>query len=416
MPQADAGLLDAVCRRDPRALAQAISLLERHHPNGSRLLSALDARTGRARVIGLTGPTGAGKSSLADRLVSAWRARDATVAVLAVDPTSPSSGGAILGDRLRLGAHAHDRGVFVRSMASRGRPGGLAAATDPAIRLLDAAGFDIILVETVGAGQNDVAVADVADLTLLVAPPNGGDEVQAMKAGLMEIADVVIVNKADLTGADQMVSTLEAAMALADDASRPVVVRTVATRAEGIDDLIAAIDHAWQRLAGTITTRRVTRSTTRTLLPAATGFSLDHVGIAVADAGPLAARLAELFALVADVPEDVGDHRVQFLEAGPVALELVEPRSSDAAAAKFIARRGTALHHLCFAVPDLTQAADRLRQQGVRFVDDEPQPGARGARILFIHPSSTGGVLVELQEAAATRRPEGPATSRGNGT
>jgi len=415
MSQADAGLLDAVCRRDPRALAQAISLLERHPSDGPQFLSALDARAGHARVIGLTGPTGAGKSSLADRLVSAWRVRRATVAVIAVDPTSPSSGGAILGDRLRLGTHAGDPGVFVRSMASRGRLGGVSAATDPAIRLLDAAGFDVILVETVGAGQDDVAVADVADLTLLVAPPGAGDEVQAMKAGLMEIADIVVVNKADLAGADEMVSSLEAAMALADDAARPVVVRTVATRAEGIDDLITAIDHAWERLAGTIAARRLMRSTTRTKRPDGTGFRLDHVGIAVENAGPLAARLTELFALAADAPEDIGDHRVQFLGAGPVALELVEPRSADAAAAKFIARRGTALHHLCFAVSDLARAADRLRQQGVRFVDDEPRPGARGARILFIHPSSAGGLLIELLEAAPTQA-AAPSTSHGDGT
>jgi LAO/AO transport system kinase len=199
--------------------------------------------TGRACIVGVTGPPGAGKSTLVDRLIALRRAAGERVAVVAVDPSSPFSGGAVLGDRVRMQSHATDAGVFVRSMATRGHSGGLARATVGAVRVLDAAGWPLILIETVGAGQVEIDVAQAADTTVVVVPPGSGDSVQAAKAGLLEVADIFAVNKADLPGADQVVRDLEAMLDLGHrpDGWRPPVVRTVATKDEGVAALWDAI-------------------------------------------------------------------------------------------------------------------------------------------------------------------------------
>src|SRR5690606_30307578 len=206
-PRRDTGqntlLVDRVTAGDPRAAARAISIVEGGGPPAVQLVAQLHAHTGRASLVGVTGPPGAGKSTLVGQLVTAYRRTGASVAVLAVDPSSPFSGGAILGDRVRMQSHAEDPRVFIRSMATRGQLGGLAAATADAIDVLDAAGFDIILVETVGVGQDEVDISRTTDVCVLVLVPGTGDDVQAMKAGVMEIADVFVVNKADQAGADR---------------------------------------------------------------------------------------------------------------------------------------------------------------------------------------------------------------------
>jgi LAO/AO transport system kinase len=201
-------------------------------------------RTGRAHVVGVTGAPGAGKSTLVDRLVTARRSKGERVAVVAIDPSSPFSGGAILGDRVRMQDHATDPGVFVRSMATRGQLGGLARATSGALRVLDAAGWPLLVVETVGAGQVEIDVAETADTTVVVVNPGWGDSVQAAKAGLLEVADVLVVNKADRPGADETVRDLEHTLDLADPppAWRPPVLRTAATTGEGIDEVVDALD------------------------------------------------------------------------------------------------------------------------------------------------------------------------------
>jgi LAO/AO transport system kinase len=196
-------------RGDRRALARAITLVENGAPEGAELIRRLWSRTGRAHVIGITGPPGAGKSTLVDRIASAFRAQGRTVGILAVDPTSPFSGGAILGDRIRMGRTLSDPGVFMRSLAARGHLGGLSAATGEVIGLLDAFGFDLILVETVGAGQSEVEVMALAQTTLVVLIPGMGDEIQAIKAGILEIGDVFAVNKADRDGADRTAMEIE---------------------------------------------------------------------------------------------------------------------------------------------------------------------------------------------------------------
>jgi LAO/AO transport system kinase len=226
-----------------RALARAISIVEANGDAAAPLLRELYPRTGRAVTIGVTGFPGAGKSSLTDRLIERLRAREQQVGVIAVDPSSAFSGGAILGDRVRMMSHADDPGVFIRSMATRGHLGGLAAATGDVLDLLDAAGRDVILVETVGVGQDEIEVTRLADVVLVVLVPGMGDEIQAIKAGILEIADLFVINKADREGADKLVTELEHMLGLVEDERpRPPILKTVATRGEGVDELVAAID------------------------------------------------------------------------------------------------------------------------------------------------------------------------------
>ena len=256
---------------EPRAVARLISLVETDTVAGRALLrdvaSRLAPHTGRAHVVGLTGPPGVGKSTSTSALVTALRRRGRRVGVLAVDPSSPFSGGALLGDRVRMGEHATDEGVFIRSMASRGHLGGLAWSTPQALRVLDAAGCDVVLIETVGVGQSEVEVVALADTTVVLLAPGMGDGVQAAKAGILEVADVLAVNKADREGARRAVRDLEYAIAMSDDGrdaagwKRPVV-STVAVRGEGIDDLVAALDahRQWSDGSGERERRRVARA------------------------------------------------------------------------------------------------------------------------------------------------------------
>ncbi len=241
---------------EQRALARAISLAERGGPAARALLDALSPATGRAWVIGVTGPPGAGKSTLVSALVAHWRAAGRRVAVLAIDPSSPLSGGALLGDRIRMQAHGGDAGVFIRSMADRGRLGGIARATGDAVALCDAAGYDIVLVETVGAGQGDVLIGGVVHTTIVVQAPGMGDDVQALKAGILEIGDVLVVTKADRPGADSTLRELRAMLALAPATAGswpPLVIACAALDGLGVAEVAEAAaqhhDWVWERRA-----------------------------------------------------------------------------------------------------------------------------------------------------------------------
>jgi len=258
-------LVAAARTGDPRAVARLITLVENDDPALAEVAAALAPYSGTAQVIGLTGAPGVGKSTTTNELVRALRAQGRRVGVLAVDPSSPYSGGAILGDRVRMQDHATDTGVYIRSMSSRGHLGGLASATPQAVRVLEGAGCEVVLVETVGVGQAEVEVASLADTTLVLLAPGMGDAIQAFKAGILEIADIFVVNKADRDGADATYRDLQGAIALGERAAgdwRPQVIRAVALRGEGIDDILAAIDkhREWLQAHGELTRRRQARA------------------------------------------------------------------------------------------------------------------------------------------------------------
>jgi LAO/AO transport system kinase len=265
----EADRITALVNGDSGALARAISDVERHRSAGRETLEAIQPHLGRARVIGVTGVPGAGKSTLISRYVGELRNADRRVGVVAVDPSSPFSGGAVLGDRIRMAEHATDADVFVRSLASRGHAGGLAPTATHVVDLMDAAGWERIIVETVGAGQGEIDIADAADVRVVVCATGLGDDVQALKAGILEIADVLVVNKSDLPGSDRTVSQLEAMLALRAEEARDVsICKTTATTAEGVAELAQIIE---TRLASDESPRARSAQRMRRLLAAATG-------------------------------------------------------------------------------------------------------------------------------------------------
>ncbi len=421
---------------DPRALARALSTVENRAPESGKLLQALFPHTGRAWRVGVTGAPGAGKSSLVDRLAAEARRLGQTVGILAVDPSSPYSGGAILGDRIRMQSHASDAGIFIRSMATRGFLGGLAQATADLALVLDAAGRDVILVETVGVGQDEIDVVKLADVVAVVLVPGMGDDVQALKAGILEIADVLVINKSDRDGAERLEQDLRAALELAHrpDGWVPPIVRTVATEDKGVAELLAALrecrfpDRAaanWRRRLDEMLRDRLMQKVfssavsdeelTAVAVEVAArrrdpyafveqlvdgGGRLDHLGIAVRSLDSALAFYGRALGLAETAPEEVPQEKVRvvMLPAGESRIELLEATSSDSPIARFIAKRGEGLHHVALRVPDLAAAVERLRASGARLVSESIQSGAGGRRYVFVHPSSAGGVLVELVE------------------
>ena len=258
--------LDAVLAGDGRAVARAISLVEDETPEAAALIGQIYPRTGRAYLIGITGAPGTGKSTLVDALTVEIRQSGLTVGIIAVDPTSPFTGGAILGDRVRMTGHAADAGVYIRSMATRGHLGGLSRATSDVALVLDAAGKDVIIIETVGVGQDEVDIVRTADVSIVVVVPGTGDDVQAIKAGIMEIGDIFVVNKADREGADQAVQAIAANLSLQTSAVgewKPPIVKTEATRAVGIDELWRQIGRFREHSAEQQASRRRERQRVR---------------------------------------------------------------------------------------------------------------------------------------------------------
>ncbi|MBV8906519.1 MAG: methylmalonyl Co-A mutase-associated GTPase MeaB [Acidobacteriia bacterium] len=368
---------------DERALARAATGLENRDREALDALRELAPSAGHARIVGITGPPGAGKSTLVDALAVAIRRREKTVAVLAIDPTSRSTGGAILGDRIRMQQHHADPGIFIRSMATRGEAGGVARATADLARLMDAAGKDYVLIETVGVGQDEISVSELAQVTVVVLVPGMGDDVQVIKAGIMEVASIFVINKSDLAGADRIEHELHAALSLGNG-PKPPVIRTVATEGVGINELLAAIDCA------------VASATPNLRQGNAVVPAIDHLGVAVKS-------LAEVIPFYESLGLEVSDRETVITEKVNVAMlptadsriELLEPAAPDSPISHFLAKRGAGLHHLALRVPDLNATVERLRASGARLLND-PRAGAGGHIYVFVHPASTGGVLLEL--------------------
>jgi LAO/AO transport system kinase len=457
-------LAEAVLAGKIPGVARAISWAESGHPGFPELLARLWPKTGCARVTGLTGSPGAGKSTLTAALARLARADGKKVGIVAVDPSSPFSGGAILGDRIRMQDLYTDPGVLIRSMATRGHLGGLARATADAVDVLDAAGFEEILVETVGVGQDEVEVFRLAETCVVVLTPGMGDDIQAIKAGLMEVADVFVVNKADREGADRVVQEILQMLELGEHGAWvPPILKTVATTGSGVPELKerlrehrafldgpdgtrrkrertkkrieglvrenflrrvenlrgdrGTLEEAAVRVEGRdedpISAARMLSSALETDAPSPCSPSkksagpkspgpvsrISHLGIAVPSLEK-AGAFWDLLGLREEHREEVVSQKVltSFRPVGESSLELLESTSDDGAIAKFLEKRGPGLHHVCLEVGDIDALLAKLTAAGVKLVNEQPIEGAGGCRVAFVHPSSTGGILVELSE------------------
>ena len=368
---------------DTRALARLATGIENGDPQALKTLRELEPFVGHARIVGITGPPGAGKSTLVDALALQLRKLGKTIAILAVDPSSRSTGGAILGDRIRMQQHHADPGIFIRSMATRGAVGGMARATADLVRLMDAAGKDYVIVESVGVGQDEIEITAVAQVTVVVLVPGMGDDVQAIKAGIMEIADIFAINKSDHPGADRVEMELHA-----EGFTCPVI-RTVATEGKGIAELVDAVERA----------SVMPKTTVRQA--AGQGASLDHLGIAVQSLGD-SIRFYESLGLAVAHRENVPAEKVEvaMLRVGESRIELLGATTPDSPIAKFLEKRGPGLHHVALRVPDLKAAVAGLAARGARLLN-EPRTGTGGHISVFVHPASTGGVLLELIQEGA---------------
>ncbi len=265
LEQKQNSLLEALKAGNRRAIGRAITLAETNSARAGRLFQEIQPNTGRGHIIGVTGPPGSGKSTLVDGLISTLRKLSHTVGVIAVDPSSPISGGAILGDRLRMASHNSDEGVFIRSLSTRGHLGGLTPSVHNITNILEFAGFNHIILETVGTGQSEIEIADIAQTTVVLCTPGAGDDVQALKAGVLEIADILVVNKEDLPDSDKTVKFLKAMLTLrAPEFKKPQVIKTCATTGNGIDELVTLIKHHYTTISSN--TDNVRREKSRRLL------------------------------------------------------------------------------------------------------------------------------------------------------
>ena len=479
-PRSAAALAEGVLAGRVPDVARAISWAEAGDVRFPALLAAVFPKTGRARVTGLTGSPGAGKSTLTAALARRARAVRRRVGIVAVDPSSPFSGGAILGDRNRMQDLYTDPGVLIRSMATRGHLGGLARASADAVDVLDAAGFDDVLVETVGVGQDEVDVFRLAESCVVVLTPGMGDDIQAIKAGLMEVADLFVVNKADRDGADRVVQEILQMLELGEHGAWiPPVLKTVATTGAGLDALEEKLgehrafldgpegaarrrDRTMKRIEGLVREDFLRRVKTlregpggtleeaaarvqarredpiaaaRRLVgrieggavvatgsvgvpgpPAPASFpsspskkifssssssvlKISHLGISVPSLEQ-GGKFWDLLGLLEEHREEVPPQKVvtSFRAVGESHLELLESTSPDGPIAKALEKRGPGIHHLCLEVTDLRAALTRLKAAGVRLVNEEPVGGAHGCLVAFVHPSATGGILLELSE------------------
>ena len=388
---------------DVRALARAVSIVEDGAAEAAELLEVCRKSAARALRIGVTGPPGAGKSTLVDQMVRWLRQDGQQVGVLAVDPSSPYTGGALLGDRIRMQGFDGDDAIYFRSMASRGAMGGVARAAADVCAVVEAAGKQTILIETVGVGQDEVDIVGLADVTVLVLVPGMGDAVQSLKAGVMEAADIFVVNKSDRGGAELVEQEIVAMQRLATKPAEwvPPVVRTVATTGEGVPELMEAVRRCVTEKSG----RRVRIGHNAM----ANGIRLDHLGVAVKSIA-IALGFYETLGLAVSHEETVEHEKVKtaMLPLGESRIELLEPTEDDSTIGRFLAKRGEGLHHIAVHVDGIDEMFAKLSAQGIRLASDTVRVGAGGHRYFFVHPASTGGVLLEIVGDVSPK----PSTSR----
>jgi LAO/AO transport system kinase len=445
-------LIEKVLNGEPRSIARAITAVENGDANAAELMKAIFPNTGKALVIGITGAPGAGKSSLVDKLALFYKDKGERIGIICVDPTSPFSGGAILGDRIRMATLGLDKNVFIRSMATRGNLGGLSRATADAVAILDAAGFHKIIVETVGVGQDEVEIVKTADVSVVVLVPGMGDDIQAIKAGIMEIGDVFVINKADREGVLRTQKELESLLSLAHrpDFWNPPIVKTIATENKGIEDLSTAIEsyRAFSQQGDASLTRkqaiarwRLVELLREKLLTTLLGQSgteakleqlvlsiaaketdlysavedlversvstspptggpryINHLGVATKGIDDALSFWVDALGLENVHTEIVEEQkvRVAMLPLGESRIELLEPTSDDSPISKFLEKRGGGIHHIAVEVGDIAATLAKLKAKGVRLIDEAPRIGAEGCLVAFVHPSSANGVLLEL--------------------
>lgn len=388
---------------DSRSLARAISFVEDNAPQSAGILGlchdALQASP-RALRVGITGPAGAGKSTLVDGLTRVLRSAGRRVGIVAVDPSSSISGGAILGDRIRMEGFTADAGVYIRSMASRGHLGGVARSTGNVLDIIEASWSEqdrangVLLIETVGVGQAEVEIASMADAVVVVLAPGMGDSIQSLKAGVLEIASVFALNKADHEGIEQLEADIEELLGLsaivAPGRNAVPVIRTIATQGSGVAEL-------WQAIAALQAGSHRKVSSRAESSPV-----LDHLGIAVRSLDS-ARAMYEALGIRVSAAEEVKQERVRvaMLAAGESRIELLEATTEDSVIGRYIARHGEGLHHIALRVSNLEDTVQRLKRTGVRLVSDTIQVGAGGHRYVFIHPASANGVLLELVDGGS---------------
>ena len=375
---------------DVRVLARAVSMVEDGTALGAELAAACRKAARRALRVGVTGPPGAGKSTLVDQMVRWLRADGQTVGVVAVDPSSPYTGGALLGDRIRMQGFAGDAGVYIRSMASRGAMGGVARAAADVCAVLEAAGRQTLVIETVGVGQDEVEVIGLADVTVVVLVPGMGDEVQSLKAGVMEIADVFVVNKADRGGAEQVEQEIVAMQGLGEIEDAAPVVRTVASTGEGVGELMEMVRRCASR-------KRDTKLRWEEGRAGLADLRLDHLGVAVKSIEAARGFYEALGLRVSH--EEVVEHeqvKTAMLPLGDSRIELLEATEKDSTIGRFLTKRGEGLHHVAVHVDAIDVMFAKLKADGVRLASDAVRRGAGGHRYFFVHPASTGGVLLEI--------------------
>lgn len=386
-----------------RGLSKAITLIENDPTLSENFLSYLEQKAIKKKdlnqnhIIGITGLPGAGKSTLTNLLIKELRAQNKSVCILAVDPSSNLSGGAILGDRIRMQDHFRDNRVFIRSMGARGTLGGVAQATQTAIKFAQLIQFDIILIETVGVGQSESEIINIANTTILVLMPNSGDEIQLMKSGIIQLAHIYVINKCDLSDTTWMEQELRENVSAKNPQDwNPPVLKTSALKYEGIPELVQTI-FAHERFCAEHPQPFLDKEKITTAFKIK---GINHLGIVPKDKDQAQHFFSKILGLTQEGHEIVEDQKVSidFVRCQNVRLEFLVPTTKESPITKFLETKGSGIQHIAFEVDDIDACVAYLNQQKIELIDKIPKSGAHHTRIVFIHPRATGGILVELVE------------------